>query len=904
MLTHSIVRHIFIALTCAAIAGLAASPAIAARRFSGFDTSFAMGRSAASGAVCKADRDFDDPLVNDHTRAWTVTCRGWTIPLGRVYLFEGAHAQPPQKWRAEMASRAACGDDAAAADLPGGKVATCKTVPGDLPYLVLSLSTGRVVVLAEGMGPLGDVLTTAVKFVAGKIDEPAPISEQLASVDTAAKSGGLAAVDAGARPSLDSRREQAYRLDQAWEFDKAEQIFADLASSQSTPSGRVEALYNSALAVSNEGRFDEANFYFKQADDQAAQIGADASLRALALNYRAAHARNQRNYQAAVGFAEQAIAERREATAGTAAVNADADSIRIADGGFASGFSATRLTAEERNALQDVQAMQIEATSLEALGREDQARDVLQKAVAILDAPMLVAGSTKPPTLGFASPRLDTQVRMDVLRLDRNIGRAADATPQAEAAIAAFRKKYPGSLPLAGFLIELARAEAAAGQEDRALSDYEDAFSIFRNQRGALGASTDLIGTYFDILLKQIGDAPARHQSEVGRFFAAAQTLAAPSSAEAAKRQTARVMGSDSAAAGLARGLDDVERSIELKQQEIRDLREQGLYQGAAKTRADNELAELATEDKALQGQLAAANLGYESELRRFIGLDELQKTLRPGEAYVKVFMLANRGYGMLVTADSARPYSIEMGRSDAQAMVDGLRKPIDRLSQMEHPALGRYDVALAHDAFERLFGPVKTDLLSAKVAIYEPDITLIGIPIAALVTDDASVAAMKANLDRARRGDTDAAELTAERHAGLARTRPGAGGLAGLRLSVYGHGVHARRRHGRSTASATLRSRTIRENFAGSRRLRQASAARRTTATRSGGACSISSRCRRPPTRSRSWPAASDRMLRPTAWAATSPTAGSWPWVRRTAASRNTAFSTSRRTACCCRRT
>ena len=39
---------------------------------------FALGQSARSGAVCKAVRDFDDPLAaKAGLRAWQIQCRGW-----------------------------------------------------------------------------------------------------------------------------------------------------------------------------------------------------------------------------------------------------------------------------------------------------------------------------------------------------------------------------------------------------------------------------------------------------------------------------------------------------------------------------------------------------------------------------------------------------------------------------------------------------------------------------------------------------------------------------------------------------------------------------------------------------------------------------------------------------------
>lgn len=739
-----------------------------AKGFTGFNEQFNLGRSAQSGAVCSAKRDFDDPLGSTSVRIWDVTCRGWSQNLGRIYLFEHARARAePAAWRRALAARADCAaaQPSASIGLSGAEASVCKSVPDKLDYVVLTAQGRHGAVAAEGMSPISDILATGLKFAAGAIPEPPAIAEQNASVSQVAGDvGELAILVKDKSSGVDSLREEAFRRNQDWRFGDAEDIFAELAGSTSSsePAAvRIEAAYNFALNVSNEGRFSEADIYFRQADDMAREAGLEPSMRGLALNYKAAHARNEGHYDDAAKLAEEAIAARRETVASTG-VSENAGLIKISDPPTR-GFSTFQLTAAQRAALLDVQAMQIEATSDEVLGREDLARQVLQRAVAILNQPIFADGGAAAGgapsqsrgggiTLGAASPWLNTRVKADVLRLDRNVGNAAQSTPQLQAAIDAFQTKYPNSLPLAGFLVELARAEAAAGQDDKALADYETAFSIFRDQRGALGDSARLVGTYFDILLKRIGSDPAQHPQEVERFFIAAQTLATPASAEAAKRQAARVMSGNTAAAGLARALDDTSRTIQAKQEEIRDLRERGAYVGDVKAKKDAELAELANQSRLLEQQLLQADPKYASSLRNVVQLADLQKALRPGEVYSKIFVLSNRSYGMVITPTAVHPYAIELPSDQAEKMVDTLRRPMDRIDV--NPVLGRYDVTLAHQAFDTLFGPVRSDILGAKLVIYEPDATLLGVPIASLVVDDSSDV-MKRNLDQARKNRT-----------------------------------------------------------------------------------------------------------------------------------------------------
>ncbi|MGZ3376125.1 MAG: hypothetical protein ACXU8S_05975, partial [Phenylobacterium sp.] len=53
-----------------------------------------LGRSAASGAVCEAVRDYDDPVVQGQgRRGWNIHCRGWDVNLGRIYVLPNAAAE-------------------------------------------------------------------------------------------------------------------------------------------------------------------------------------------------------------------------------------------------------------------------------------------------------------------------------------------------------------------------------------------------------------------------------------------------------------------------------------------------------------------------------------------------------------------------------------------------------------------------------------------------------------------------------------------------------------------------------------------------------------------------------------------------------------------------------------------
>ncbi len=757
-----------------AVVGLtAAALPVHAAGFNGFNDRFNLGRSAASGAVCEAKRGFDDPLISQGVRVWNVTCRGWSHSLGKLYQLPASKVEAARTaWRAALAAQANCDFAGASTATPGVasfKPIACKTKAAGLDYVAFVPGSKLRPVAAQGMAPIADLLAAGLKFMVGATPEPQAVAEQGADV------GQVAAVHVDAlslagetAQSTERRRRQAYSSGQDWQFSDAEAVFAALAGQSSDPSvsaaSRAEALYNFALNVSNKGRFAEADVYFAQAKALAQEAGPDASLKGLGLNYRAAHARNQTHYEDAVRMADEAIAARNAAVTLAPVVRAPGGAIEITEVG---GIDATDLiSASQREKLRDAQALEIKATSLESLGRKEEARAAIALAIGQMTNRLtLSGGSGASHLLGEATPWLNTQIRADALRLDAGTERADEAERQFRIAVNAFARKYPNSLPLAGFLVELAREEAttagatvalAPTHDDQALADYETAFEIFRNQRGSLEASADLVRTYFDILLRRVGANPTGDAKDVARFFNAAQTLVSQSSAEAAKRQAAHTLAGGAKAAGLARALEDTGRSLEAKTAELRDLQQRDAYRGEAKTRIDSELKSLVVESDTLESQLLQADPHYASLLRKAVDLTDLQKTLQPGEVYVKVFVLAGRGYGIFISPTEATPYAIDLSREQAQAMVTAFRRPIDspRTLSDGHKSPLKFDVALAHQVFLKIFGPVQSGVLAAKQVIYEPDASLIGAPIAAFVTDEASVDVMKANLEKARNSD------------------------------------------------------------------------------------------------------------------------------------------------------
>jgi CHAT domain-containing protein len=121
------------------------------------------------------------------------------------------------------------------------------------------------------------------------------------------------------------------------------------------------------------------------------------------------------------------------------------------------------------------------------------------------------------------------------------------------------------------------------------------------------------------------------------------------------------------------------------------------------------------------------------------ISLAELQKTLRPGEAYYRMTIVGDHVYAMFVTPTSARAVKLAVTGKQLDDQVIALR---DTISTVENGQRTTYpfDVALSHQLYTELFGPFEGAVRPVTHLVFEPDGAMLRLPINLLVTDQASV--------------------------------------------------------------------------------------------------------------------------------------------------------------------
>jgi CHAT domain-containing protein len=703
---------------------------------------FALGRSTKSGAVCQATRNYDDPAAQGRgAREWDVSCRGWEGRLGRLYLYSWQGERQVAAggpWAKALATQVACAAPANI-DLSGlSHVTRAACKPKNARYSYVAYTAGRSghAVAADGLPQIADVLETGLRVVSGAVREPKATQDLPAASSGGGDATGLADAVESSSSSPDRLRERGYERNQAWQFSEAEGYFRQLAQDTSQPAAvRAENYLNWALNTSNQGRFDKADEEFAEADKL---IGGDKSLQGLVLNYRALHLRNERKFDESLAAAERAeailTAEVGDVPSGGAAnatiergpggaVQIDSAAAQALSG--ISSFSSSVVGPQQKSLVRLAQSQQIQATALAALNRNGEAEQKLTASRDILARPDLA--------------NIDTPVRVevaaDLARQEQAQGQPARAVAILTDALAELRSRQAASPHEAFLNMELGRAQALAGSRTLALQTFAQAIGLFRETRGSLGASADAAAFYLDMLLAESQANPAQAHEMASRFLDAAESLSSQGTADTIARLSARLTQGDTAAAGLIRALEDTRRQIRAAEGEIALLQAQNAYAPAVKVTHEAALKSLREQATDLQARVGEVDARYGTVVTSDISLSDLQGRLKPGEVFVKVVLLSAGGYGLAVTSDSATPYTIALSEDQGRSAVETLRRPFEVEGRL--PA---YDVGASYALFQKLFGPVRAEVLGATHVIYEPDNALMSLPIAALATDQASV--------------------------------------------------------------------------------------------------------------------------------------------------------------------
>lgn len=418
---------------------------------------------------------------------------------------------------------------------------------------------------------------------------------------------------------------------------------------------------------------------------------------------------------------------------------------------------------------------------------------------------------TRTPGIGAGYiPRFSVQNAVVDLEIAQNseTGRAGFATARGTASTAVERVAgvFPGSPLHARALMVRARAESGAGYVDAALSTYDEAFAVYRNEPTTV--TYESIWSFFALASDLLLQSPGQRDAIVRRMFDAAQIIRSSTVAKtiAASSAALRSGASNPAVAAAARELREAEEAYNLL------LIQQVLVQGDTLRIESGNSIEEQVEEARVRRQNARAALGlepggavvegaeeYATAIDASVTLETLQASLEANEALVQVLTGSPRGIVFVVTPTGVdfaftEPFTGRIVNDEADRNKTPETLAIV-LRERFNPAIADqlpYPVAAAHEAFQTILGPAWPLMADKSSLIFAISGPLSAVPLELFVTEPPSAT----QIDRIADGDySDIAFLGIEKDISYV---PAPRSLSDLRGS-------SRRAHGRRASDSLV---------------------------------------------------------------------------------------------------
>ena len=699
-----------------ALTALAGTAARAEDRPISFSDTFPIG----GNGLCEAQIMQPQPGAGLFDRSYTIVCRDAAAPVGRLWVVREKPGTAPAD-RFLASARCVEGAQEAAPDVLAATatLACTETETGTRRVLVVGESGGKTYA-GEAIAAYGDAVRLGLATLVG--DRPVAGDIEIPLTETG-DTAAFARAQARALAS-DAVITEGYRRSNSGSYAEAVEFFAETAAQAEGRNG-TEARLNQALLHSNLGNFAEARRGFAQVREST--VGDEVMSRMLR-NYEAIDALNAGAAQAAIEILDRPLPGARASETALASLEiTDALASRLSAEQPSALDQVSGLTDLERADLLDGQAEYLRATALRLLGRPEQAA-----------AQLAVAGETLAEVRngGVRSILwLRAQVLGELADLAEGRGQAETAEAYHRQAIDLLVANYPNSPALLSSKAELAGFLARAGRTEEALVTYRD---LVEKAEGRSGQSMRrLLVPYFDILTGETG-AP---QDAAADLFLASQLLQRPGLAQTQAVLARELSAGSDEAAQLFRKAVNVGRAVEQVRNEIARLEAES---GESPLLSERLAAQRATLEGLEAQQLALQDkLGEYPRFRAVsdgrVTLDDLQKTLQPGEGYLKLTTLDGATYAVFATATGARAYRAGIDPTALDNAVEELRATIAYVENGQTLTLP-YDIAKARELYVALLGPVDAEMRAIEHLVFEPDGAMLRLPANLLVMDDASV--------------------------------------------------------------------------------------------------------------------------------------------------------------------
>jgi CHAT domain-containing protein len=721
---------------------LTLGPGVGAQSIS-LQDSFRLG--TGPGILCSAQVSASDAAIGDmFDRAYSIVCRDAAVPVGRLYALRERGSQPLTRLTALRKDETQCEapQQEQIEGLGSVTVEKCTTKGQGVGYRVYSWRARNTHYVAEGLAGYDSALRLGLRTLVA--DKPVP-GEVTIAMTGAGDAASFARVQAG---SLDPQRAlaEAYRRNNSGNYAEAAEFFRSLVSSDSEGARQPEALANEALQQSNLGNYTEANNLFARAAQAA---GGDAAMARMLRNYRAMHLMNQQRPELALNELDRALPHTGAAASVRSLVIDAATAARInSESPVSREFNAAGagLLPEEKAQILDAQAQQLRGTILRVQKKDAPAVEALNQSLAQLAA---VRGGRVTSTIWMRA-----QLLSELASIAEEKGDRAEAERQHVAAVALLEANYPSSSALLNTQARLAAYYSRTGQADQAIGLFRKIVAANAINGSSSPTLRRTLAPYFALLANQKSGGEA-----VADMFEASQVLVRPGVAQTQAVLARELSGGSDEAARLFRQSVTLGRDIERTRVELSRLAalpEPTATESARLGELQPQLAQMEKDQVATQAKLADFPR-YRVVSGGTMALAELQKVLRPGEAYYKMTAVGEDVYAIFATPTMSRAYRVGAKTPALEKQVDDLRATITSIENgkvVTYP----FDVELAYKLYEQLFAPVKNELASVRHLVFEGDGALLRLPPNLLVTERAGI---EAYLAKAKRPNDDGFDFT-----------------------------------------------------------------------------------------------------------------------------------------------
>lgn len=700
---------------------LAAAPAGAAE---GDDPTlrdrFAIG--SQGGALCEVQATVRDRVVAGmFDRAWLILCRDASRPVGTVRMLR---ASP----------------DAARARIEQGRAGTvtctapdaCTVKGSDVSWRTRIEADGDTSYAVEGFAAYGDALDLALESIRQRRIVPGVIEVATTSVGG---NDSFARTLAGT-VDLDKALAEGYRRNHSGDYADAAEFFEALSRRAAEESGAAgldptEFTLNRALQKSNLGQFAEADRLFAEAE--AVPTSDPVQLR-LRRNFRAIHALNRQDYDAAAAILQTPIAPLANpiGTDGASVTLTPQIAAELNSGGAGvvqQAADSERLTPAERATIIDAQATHLLGVVERLRGDATAAKAAQRKGLS--DALAVREGRVT------SIIRLRSQMLGELAASEEDLGDDAGADARFRDSVALLAAEYPETTALASARARYAAFLARHGREDEALAIYRDVVTALAGSQRALTGMTNRMAPYYRLLATRA----ATDRQAIADFFVASQLQVRPGVADTQAVLARELSSGSDDGARLFRQATNLDRDIERARIEDARLAQLPVTPEIAALRAD---LKTRLDNLGFQQAETLARLSAFPQFRVVapgtLSLADLQAVLRPDEAYLKMLVVGDAVYAMLAGPADARLWRAEIGAADLERAVDQLRATISTVEggqRVTYP----FDAATARALYTQLFGPVADRLPTIAHLIFEPDGAMLRLPINLLITSDQGLA-------------------------------------------------------------------------------------------------------------------------------------------------------------------